>query len=325
MPENEKISTHTPSAIRAVNPGRDMPMILDLIEIGFQDELDPQGWKMLKQMRRIYQPGLLTHLFHPPLNTTGFVWVEEGQVVGNLSLRRAMPQSARGRMIGNVVVHPAYRGRGIGRALMQEAINLTQESHATWVGLEVRADNAIACQLYRDLGFQPVGHVQHMLRPGGRGWPDFQSPHHIWTTAKPDDSDRWVRLAHQIYGYHQRRVLEIRKGSYRYGGFDRWLEGWLGLRREKAWISQDQDKTLRLATHVETDYRAHFHVWDLLMAPSAGRAAAQEVVAKSLAAVRRLPAWPVIAVVPDLVPLVAAMREAGFVIHRTLQQMILEF
>lgn len=326
MPEIRKISTHPPDAIRPVNPARDMPAILDLVEIGFQDELDPQGWKMLKQMRRLYQPGFLVHLFQaPPLNTAGFVWVEEGHIVGNLSLRRAMPHSTGGRMIGNVVVHPEFRGQGIGRALMEAAIDNARQSRAAWIGLEVRADNRIACHLYRHLGFNPVGRVQHMLRPGGRGWPDFPDPQRRWIAAKPDDSDRWARLAHLIYGYDQRRVLEIRKSAYRFGGFSRRLQAWFSLQPEKAWINADREQRIRLATHVETDGRFHFHVWDLLMDPTEGIPAAQEIVAKSLAAIRRFPAWPVVAVIPNLPPLIEAMRSAGFTIHRTLQQMILEF
>ena len=159
MPEIKKISTPRPdditpldinqdahhSHIMPVNPAQDMPAVLDLIELGFKDELDPQGWKMLHQMRRIYRPGLLSYVLPAtPLNTSGFIWVEDGQIVGNLSLRHAMPRSTQGRMIGNVVVHPDYRGQGIGRALMEEAIEADDRIEAdytfrSWSDVEKKA------------------------------------------------------------------------------------------------------------------------------------------------------------------------------------------
>ena len=54
-------------------------------------------------------------------------------------------------------VHPDYRGRGIGRAVVTAGIAYLVERGAAFVDLEVDADNAPARELYLKLGFRKVG------------------------------------------------------------------------------------------------------------------------------------------------------------------------
>ena len=54
-------------------------------------------------------------------------------------------------------VHPDYRGRGIGRAVVTAGIAYLVERGATFVDLEVDADNTPARELYLNLGFRKVG------------------------------------------------------------------------------------------------------------------------------------------------------------------------
>jgi len=53
----------------------------------------------------------------------------------------------------NIAVHPARRGRGIGRALLSECIRRAAGAGASRVFLEVRAGNEAAQRLYRSMGF----------------------------------------------------------------------------------------------------------------------------------------------------------------------------
>ena len=53
----------------------------------------------------------------------------------------------------NVVVDPARRGRGFGRAVMHAALNWTGQIGATGAALQVLTDNNTALSLYRSLGF----------------------------------------------------------------------------------------------------------------------------------------------------------------------------
>lgn len=59
--------------------------------------------------------------------------------------------------ITNIAVHPAFRGRGVGRQILQELIRRAARRGATKMTLEVRSSNLIAQKLYRDLGFVVKG------------------------------------------------------------------------------------------------------------------------------------------------------------------------
>ena len=51
----------------------------------------------------------------------GYVWVEDGRIVGNVTVRK-LSAFGRGWMIGNVAVAPEWRGRGIARQMMEASI-----------------------------------------------------------------------------------------------------------------------------------------------------------------------------------------------------------
>ena len=57
----------------------------------------------------------------------------------------------------NIAVDPAYQGYGIGKQLMQFAIDFGRERGATSVLLEVRVSNTAAQELYASLGFRQIG------------------------------------------------------------------------------------------------------------------------------------------------------------------------
>lgn len=53
----------------------------------------------------------------------------------------------------NIAVHPAHRGRGIGRAILSECIRRSARLGAGRIFLEVRAGNEAAQRLYASMGF----------------------------------------------------------------------------------------------------------------------------------------------------------------------------
>ena len=56
--------------------------------------------------------------------------------------------------IHDIVVLNEYRGKGIGKALMEMLIIKSIEKGHCKVTLEVREDNTVAQSLYKDLGFE---------------------------------------------------------------------------------------------------------------------------------------------------------------------------
>ncbi|MEW5939168.1 MAG: GNAT family N-acetyltransferase, partial [Chloroflexota bacterium] len=85
---------------------------------------------------------------------TGYVWEEEGRIVGNTSIINFRQRGKRVALLANVAVHPNYRHRGIARALAERAMHHARDHKAAQIWLHVRQDNPDALDLYADLGFQ---------------------------------------------------------------------------------------------------------------------------------------------------------------------------
>lgn len=151
---NETIS----GTMRPLNVLRDLPAVADLIELCFSSTLDPDGRSYIEQMRRnggdsrflSWAPRVIETVSLP---LSGFVWEDQGRIVGNVSLIPFFKNGQRIFLIANVATHPSYRRRGIGRALTLAAMQRARDKHADAVWLHVRDDNPIAIALYRDLGF----------------------------------------------------------------------------------------------------------------------------------------------------------------------------
>ena len=59
--------------------------------------------------------------------------------------------------ITNVAVHPDYRGRGIGGALVEELLSLCTKEGTEAFTLEVRESNLVAQHIYEKYGFEKSG------------------------------------------------------------------------------------------------------------------------------------------------------------------------
>jgi ribosomal protein S18 acetylase RimI-like enzyme len=100
---------------------------------------------------------------------SGYIWEEDGRLVGNLSLIPINVQNKRGYMIANVATHPDYRGRGIARALTTTALEYARSRNAACVWLQVRDDNPSAIHIYETTGFK-----ERLRRTGWFSGPDPQ-------------------------------------------------------------------------------------------------------------------------------------------------------
>jgi ribosomal-protein-alanine N-acetyltransferase len=59
--------------------------------------------------------------------------------------------------ISNFAVHPDFRKKGIGEAVMRSVIKVIQRDGGVYVFLEVRPSNLAARNLYKKLGFKVLG------------------------------------------------------------------------------------------------------------------------------------------------------------------------
>jgi putative acetyltransferase len=87
------------------------------------------------------------------------VAVHGDRVVGELSIsREEHPVTRHVASIGMMVV-PEWRGRGVGSALMTEAVRWAREANVEKLALSVYPDNEAARGLYRKFGFEEEGRL----------------------------------------------------------------------------------------------------------------------------------------------------------------------
>ncbi len=305
------------------HPLRHLGPVADLMTQAFAGELGPWARQTLRRMRRIARWGALGFLLWGmdlDQESPGFVWVEDGRVVGNISFRRAA--GAGGWMIGNVAVHPQWRGRSIGRALVEAALEDIAARGGAWVGLEVREDNPAARRLYEGLGFETVGASLEMARPEGRPWPPAPLPSLPLRRARAAESGDLYHLAREGLTRTHQEVLEIRPSLYR-AGWEARLSAWLEGRREEWWVlRRDSGASLSGALRL-TSYRSgRWHEVEVLVRPERMNDLGGPLVATALAFLARRPLWETVTALPGvrmhLEPLFTA---AGFRPLRRLLQM----
>lgn len=148
------------NGIRPINLRTDLAPLADLIELVFADSMDSNGRAALREMRYMskmgFGLGLLSRMNDLALGVSlGYVWIADGQLVGNVSIYPANYPSDLGStwIVANVGVHPTYQRRGIARQLMRASMDLIRQRGGKAAILQVDTENHAARELYRTLGF----------------------------------------------------------------------------------------------------------------------------------------------------------------------------
>lgn len=314
------------TGVRRFDPYRDLQAVAELIGVAFGDGLDPAGRAALVDMRRVARWGALLGWIYSPGwgglgSTSGFVWVEERRVVGNVSLRRS-PEWG-GFLVGNVAVHPDWQGRGIASALMEAALDEIASQGGRWAGLEVEADNQAARRLYGGEGFRELGRVLHMLRPAGLPW-DGGAPHHpALRRGRSRDSSSLVDLLQAVVPELLRPLLELRLQDYQLNwerALDRFLEG----RREMWWVIEDNGMICAAVRVLRERGRYPDRLEVLVLPEHAGRFE-NVLLQQAVASLQGAPKKAVEILLPGVTDsLVTELQAAGFEELRVLVQMRLD-
>src|SRR5512134_4082665 len=137
--------------LRPLNMLRDLSAVADLIELCFLPTMDNEGQRYLSDMRRASRDdsflnwaSRMTEKASLPL--MGYVWEQDGRIIGNASLIPFRSKGKRVFLIANVATHPDYRRRGIGRALTERVMRQARDKNASATWLHVRDDNPGAIQ-----------------------------------------------------------------------------------------------------------------------------------------------------------------------------------
>ncbi len=316
------------SGLRPIDVSRDLVGVADLIVEAFRDDLDASGERALREMRAMSRWAFLfgwMDRFAPPGEgvAPGFVWIEDGRIVGNTSVRR-VGALGLGWLIGNVAVSPDWRRRGIARSLMLAAIDLARQQRGEWVALQVRSDSLAAKNLYLSLGFRETGEtIQYRrIRFVQTAMPESPVEGRL-RKGYAVDAGRVYALAQAAIPEALRWAEPLRRDDF-WMGFDRSLGNWLTGRREAWWVI-DSSLGVVGAAHVEiprigSDGR--LRVW---VAPTQQGRYEERLVRAALASIGSAANWPIVAGAPAAqTPTHAALEAAGFEMARRLTHMRLE-
>jgi ribosomal protein S18 acetylase RimI-like enzyme len=168
---DERAARQVEQGVRPFDIRRDLRPVADLIAESFAGELDERGAAALREMRAMSHFGGLLSLVNRTTGDfkdvlSGFVWVEDGRVVGNITVQRASQRGDRWQ-IANVAVAPAYRRRGIANRLMDVALEHVQNAGGRWAVLQVYARNDKARRIYENRDFEYLSGMANLETPAG--------------------------------------------------------------------------------------------------------------------------------------------------------------
>lgn len=150
---------------------------------------------LLNTLERLWPLIWLIQLASPALRDIlrGYVWEEDKQPVGTVKFNRWGTTNIW--YITTVAVLPSYRRRGIGRKLVQAALNDIREHGGEVALLDVIAGNVPAYTLYERLGFERfTGSIKFNYNQNGLP-PELSLPHGY--TVSPLDFLDW-HADHQL-------------------------------------------------------------------------------------------------------------------------------
>jgi ribosomal protein S18 acetylase RimI-like enzyme len=236
-----------PSGIRRISAWKDLSAVSDLIEEAFAGDLDRSGYAALRELRTMSRLGPIfwaVEQFSPEFNDilSGFVWTEEGCIIGNITVNRASPGSNRW-IISNVAVAHGYRNRGIATALMNKAINYVISQHGSQILLQVRHDNSPARHIYEGMGFVELWgtaylHIDQIPKVKAQAPADMQL-----LSQKPDAHNALLcyDLARTALPIEQQLINPLRVNQYSFSntiGFTNFLRRLLGVGEIKRWAAK---------------------------------------------------------------------------------------
>lgn len=330
------------TGLRRFEMRRDLKSLADLIDLTFGFELDEARSPIVAEMRRLAKAGPLLWLLDASYATLapllgGFVWMDGGKLVGNVTLS---PESGQRGLVAitNMAVHPDFRRQGIGRRLMEAALDEAGHRGARAVVLEVRTDGAAAQLLYRELGFKCYHTVTELRlaaahRPGPRS--ALLHPPLALRQRRPGDRQKLYHFYQAVTPAALQDVRPVLSRDYRIDiglRLSRWLESAMYRRQRSDWILErtgplqapGESHAIGAVLQVTGEYTDAPHRLQVDVHPECRAAVEDELVAAGLSRLSGFPDRDVVSTVSASHPEgLAALQRAGFAAARTLDQMVL--
>jgi ribosomal protein S18 acetylase RimI-like enzyme len=128
------------------------------------------------ELNRLYQLGFASWLPSSSIAEGVYFGIRLGGRLVAAAGTHVISREARLAVVGNVLTHVDYRGRGFATAVTG-AVTAELLRSADQVVLNVRSDNPPALQAYRRLGYaEHVRFEERLAHRLGSPWPDFTAP-----------------------------------------------------------------------------------------------------------------------------------------------------
>ncbi len=314
------------SGPRPINLNKDVPQVIKLLELAFGHRLGSDGQRIFNSGAGLNQPSFLWR-FNPMSGklALGYVWEEDGRIVGNATL---IPTREKERyLVVNVAVHPDFQRRGIAHNLMESLQQLVQERRGRQIVLQVVKDNLPAIHLYQSLHFDTLGDVTTWrcspsrlrdIEPaaGGENEPAIRelSRHH-WQAAYQLDTAAFPPALNWPEALPQ-DVYKI--------GFWRRLDNFLNGRHTEVWVTTDTANQLTGLAGIWSEW-GHVHQVTLRVHPSWRGQLERPLLAKIIRRLHTLPRRNIrLDHQEDDTFVSQLLREANFQPQRTLTHMRLD-
>lgn len=118
----------------------DIPSVLEIENVSFQNPWQASTFSGEIVNRGISYPYVIMHRIFERIIGYIIYWKMQEEV-----------------QISNFAIHPDFRGKGIGEAVMRRVIKTIQRDGGVYVFLEVRPSNLAARSLYKKLEFEILG------------------------------------------------------------------------------------------------------------------------------------------------------------------------
>ncbi|MCH9813794.1 MAG: GNAT family N-acetyltransferase [Epsilonproteobacteria bacterium] len=129
---------------------QDIPILCELLHILFSQEVEfvPDQTKQEKALCQIIESEIVGDIF---------VAKVEGKIVAMVNLLYTLSTALGGKvaLLEDMIVHPAYQGRGIGSTLIDETMREAQKAGCQRITLLSDDDNHSAHRFYQKSGFSP--------------------------------------------------------------------------------------------------------------------------------------------------------------------------
>jgi ribosomal protein S18 acetylase RimI-like enzyme len=316
------------SGLRPFDIGADLRPVAELIADAFAHELDSRGSAALREMRVMSHIGGVLKLLNRSTGEFddvfgGFVWLEDGKVVGNVTVQRSDRSGARWQ-IANVAVAPSQRGRGISRQLMMRALEHIAENQGQWAVLQVYEKNTIALRLYERMGFEVIGGSTDLRLDRAPQIDTFP----VLANFRSFSVNQWqplYDLANQQYGIQAQWWRALRRGDFQQTfeqQFLAWLARTVGRQRVYRQCIQTYQHHFDAALVLKAMRWRGQHELRIWVRPEHYGKYEDALLHWALATLQAHPRWPVhVNLNSDHTPALETARRYGFRIQQTLLTM----